>query len=224
MRPILLSWSGGKDSALALWRLLRSGSWRPVGLLCSISQPYDRVTMHGVRRQLIAQQAQALGIALVPIFLPPEPTNAAYEAAWAEVLWEWRRRGLRHVAFGDVFLEDIRAYRERQLAALGLEPVFPVWTGSSDRKASWRLLEEFWSAGFRTRIVCVELKKLGPEWAGRELRPALARRLPSEVDPCGENGEFHTFVFAGPCFQSPVSHRLGSRVLCRGFCYRDLEE
>ncbi|MCS6982241.1 MAG: adenine nucleotide alpha hydrolase [Flavobacteriales bacterium] len=222
MRPILLSWSGGKDSALALWRLLQSGQWKPVGLLCTFSTPFDRVLMHGVRRLLLLQQAQATGIDLVPIFLPPEPSNDVYETAWAEVVGDWCRRGVRHVAFGDVFLQDIRAYREKQLAKLDMEPVFPVWTGCPEREASWQLLEEFWSVGFRTRIVCVELTKLGEEWAGRELSPTQARRLPPDVDPCGENGEFHTFVFAGPCFKNPIRVRLGKRFFAKGFCYRDL--
>lgn len=222
-QPILVSWSGGKDSALALYRLLQDPSWQVKGLLCTISQPYDRITMHGVRRVLLERQVAALAVGpLFPIYLPPNASNTTYEAAWAETLRPLRKRGVCHVAFGDIFLEDIRAYRERQLAALDMTPVFPIWTGRRERTASMALLETFWKAGFRTRIVCVDARHLGPEWAGRELTPQAVRALPNTVDPCGENGELHTFVFAGPLFRTPVAHRLGRHVTRQGFHFRDL--
>nr|BCX01009.1 MAG: ATPase [Bacteroidota bacterium] len=222
MQPILISWSGGKDSALALWELLRSERWHPLALLCSISQPYGRVTMHGVRLSLLERQARALGLPLVPIYLPPEASNSIYEARWAEALEPWRQRGVRHVAFGDIFLRDIRAYRENQLAALDMEPIFPIWTGLEDPDSGWALLERFWQTGFHARIVCADSRYFKPEWVGEELTPALLRALPEEVDPCGERGEFHTFVFSGPLFSGPIAHRLGRRVLRGGFYYRDL--
>lgn len=220
---VLVSWSGGKDSALALYRILQDSSWHVVGLLCTFSRPYDRLTMHGVRRALIEQQIATMNLApMVPIFLPPEASNETYEAAWKEALHPFIERGIRHVAFGDIFLEDIRAYRERQLAALDMTPVFPLWTGRRERTASLALLDTFWKAGFRTRIVCVDARHLEPTWAGRELTPEAAQALPSTVDPCGENGEFHTFVFAGPLFHAPVAHRLGRLVTRQGFHFRDL--
>ena len=191
--PVLVSWSGGKDSALALHRTLHDPNWQVVGLLCTISQPYDRITMHGVRRALIEQQVAAMNVApMIPIFLPPEASNEVYEAAWAKALRPFIAQGVRHVAFGDIFLEDIRAYREQQLAKLDMTPVFPIWTGSRRRTDSLALLNTFWNAGFRTRIVCVDARHLGPEWAG------------------------------GPLFHHPVSHRLGRRVTRRGFHFRDL--
>ncbi len=221
--PVLVSWSGGKDSALALYRILQDPTWQVAGLLCTIRQPYDRLTMHGVRRVLLEQQVAAMNVApMIPIFLPPDASNDVYEAAWAEALRPLIAQGIRHVAFGDIFLEDIRAYREQQLAELGMRPVFPIWTGSRWRNDSLALLDEFWSVGLRTRIVCVDARHLGPEWAGRELTPDVVRELPDTVDPCGENGEFHTFVFDGPLFHHPVRHLLGRRVTRRGFHFRDL--
>ena len=221
--PVLISWSGGKDSALALYRILQDPNWQVAGLLCTISQPYDRLTMHGVRRVLLEQQVAAMNVApMIPIFLPPDASNNVYETAWAEALRPLIAQGIRHVAFGDIFLEDIRAYREQQLAALGMRPVFPIWTGSRRHNDSLTLLDEFWNVGFRTRIVCVDARHLGPEWAGCELTPDVVWELPDTVDPCGENGEFHTFVFDGPLFQHPVRHRLGRRITRRGFHFRDL--
>ncbi|SHK47048.1 Dph6-related ATP pyrophosphatase [Rhodothermus profundi] len=221
--PILISWSGGKDSALALYRILQNHCWRVAGFLCTISQPYNRITMHGVRRALLEQQIAAMSLApMIPILLPPDASNEIYEAAWAEALRPFIAQGIRHVAFGDIFLEDIRAYREQQLKKLGLTPVFPIWTGSRRRTDSLALLDTFWRVGFRTRIVCVDGRQLAPTWAGRELTPEALQELPETVDPCGENGEFHTFVFDGPVFQHPVRHRLGRRVTRRGFHFRDL--
>ncbi len=222
-RPILVSWSGGKDSALALYRLLQEETWEVVGFLCTFTAPYRRLTMHGVRRALVERQVASMGLApMVPILIPAHASNAVYEAAWAEALAPFRQRGVRYVAFGDIFLEDIREYRRRQMAALGMEPVWPIWTGTPDPEASLALLKEFWQAGFRTRVVCVDARCLSPVWAGQELTPGAVRALPPNVDPCGERGEFHTFVFQGPLFAEPLRHRLGIRVTREGFHYRDL--
>lgn len=221
--PILVSWSGGKDSALALYQMLQDARWHVAGLLCTFSQPYDRITMHGVRRTLLEQQVAALGLAsMVPIFLPPNASNEVYEAAWAKVLHPFIQQGIRQVAFGDIFLEEIRAYRERQLAKLGMTPVFPIWTGSRHPADSWAVLAAFWQAGFRTRIVCADAQHFDSTWVGRELTPITVQQLPPSVDPCGENGEFHTFVFDGPLFSHPVRHRLGRCVTRQGFHFRDL--
>lgn len=222
-KPLLVSWSGGKDSALALYRLLQEETWEVVGFLCTFTDPYQRLTMHGVRRALIERQIVAMELApMIPIVIPPHASNAVYEAAWAEALEPFRQQGVRHIAFGDIFLEDIRDYRIRQLAELNMEPVWPIWTGTPERKASLSLLEDFWKAGFRTRIVCVDSRYLSAAWAGQELTPGAVRAFPPVVDPCGERGEFHTFVFQGPLFVKPLRHRLGIRVTREGFHYRDL--
>ncbi len=220
--PVLFSWSGGKDSALALYRLQQDPRWHVRALICTFTRPFDRLTMHGVRRALILAQAEALGLPVISVEIPAGASNAAYEAAWEEALAPYREQGVRHVAFGDIFLEDVRAYRERQLTALGMEMVEPIWTGSEDPARSRALLEAFWQAGFRTRIVCADARFLGPEWVGRELTPSALAALPEGVDPCGERGEFHTFVFAGPMFRHPIVHHLGRRVTRDGFHYRDL--
>ncbi len=222
-KPLLISWSGGKDSALALYRLLQDETWQVVGFLCTFTQPYNRLTMHGVRRELIEGQIAALNLApLVPIHIPAHASNAVYEEAWARALEPFRKQGVRHVAFGDIFLQDIRAYRQQQLEALGMEPVWPLWTGTEDPEASKALLREFWDAGFRTRVVCADARLLSPFWAGQELTPLAVHALPEGIDPCGERGEFHTFVFQGPLFSHPLRHRIGRRVTREGFHYRDL--
>ncbi len=222
-RPVLVSWSGGKDSALALYRLLQDSTWQVVGLLCTFTQDYQRLTMHGVRYDLVRRQVESMGLGpMVEIWIPAGASNEVYEAAWARALEPFRQQGVRHVAFGDIFLEDIRAYRLQQLQALGMEPVWPIWTGTEDPEASLGLLEEFWAAGFRTRVVCADARHLSPAWAGQELTRLAVRALPRHVDPCGERGEFHTFVFQGPLWSRSIRHRLGPRVTRDGFHYRDL--
>gem|GEM_PF-462866 len=216
--PILLSWSGGKDSAFALHTLRSSPDFEPVGLLTSITEGYDRISIHGVRRELVERQAESIGLPLRQVLIPKECTNEVYEERLASALREVRAEGIRHVAFGDLFLEDIRAYRERQMAALGLEPVFPVWGLDTDE-----LARELIRLGFKATLVCVDSEVLDPVFVGRSFDEDLLRDLPADIDPCGENGEFHTFVHAGPIFREPVGIRLG-RVEGRGrFWFRDLE-
>jgi uncharacterized protein (TIGR00290 family) len=216
--PILLSWSGGKDSALTLHALRSSPDFEPAGLLTTLSEDYDRISVHGVRRELLERQAAPIGLPLRKVLIPRDCPNEIYEDCLAAALREAKAQGIRHVAFGDLFLEDIRAYREKQMAALGLQPVFPVWGLDTAQ-----LARDFIGLGFQAVLVCVDSEALDPAFVGRSFDEDLLRDLPPGVDPCGENGEFHTFVHAGPIFREPVGIRIG-RVEGRGrFWYRDVE-
>jgi len=216
--PIILSWSGGKDSAFALHTLRSSPDFEPVGLLTTITADFDRISIHGVRRELLEQQAAAIGLPLRQVLIPKDCTNEIYEDRLGAALREIQAEGIRHVAFGDLFLQDIRAYRERTMAALGLEPVFPVWGLDTAE-----LAREMIRLGFKATLVCVDTEALDPAFAGRSFDADLLRDLPAGVDPCGENGEFHTFVHAGPIFREPVEIKVG-RLEERGrFWFRDLE-
>lgn len=216
--PIILSWSGGKDSALALHALKRDPRYRVRGLLTSVNKDYGRISMHGVREALLDTQVDAIGLPLHKVWLSARSSNQEYETALAAKLEEFRQQGIRHVAFGDLFLEDIRRYREAQLARAAMEPVFPLWL-----KPTPELAREFIAAGFGATLCCVDGEKLGQEFAGREFDSALLRDLPAGVDPCGENGEFHTFVHRSPDFRAPLRSTLGERVTREGrFHYCDL--
>jgi uncharacterized protein (TIGR00290 family) len=217
--PLILSWSGGKDSTLALDALRASGGHAPIVLLTSVTSEYDRIAIHGVRRELLRTQAAALGLPLHEFELRPQCTNAEYESAFSSALVEVRERyGARRIAFGDLFLEDVRRYREERVAPLGFEPLFPLW--GRDTAA---LARELVARGFRARLVCVDTTQLDAGFAGREYDARLLADLPAAVDPCGENGEFHTFVSGGPGFSSDVEHEVGEVVLrMERFAYRDL--
>lgn len=212
-----MSWSSGKDSAFALHEVLRAGELEVVGLLTTVSQTYARVAMHGVRRALLEAQARALGLPLQVVELPAPCTNAEYEArmgAWVESA---RAQGITRVVFGDLFLEDIRAYRERQLEGTGLEPVFPLW-----QRPTPALAEAMLDAGIEATITCLDPRVLDRSFAGRRWDRALLAALPEGVDPCGENGEFHTFVHASPDFAAPLAVREGEVVEREGFVFADL--
>ncbi len=216
--PVLLSWSGGKDSALALHALRQTPGVEVAGLLTTITEDYDRISMHGVRRTLLEQQAAAAGLPLHVVLIPRECSNEQYEERMTAVLTGIRDAGIRRVAFGDLFLEDIRAYRESRLAAFGMEAMFPLW--GRDTTA---LARDFLRLGFAAFLVCVDTEALAPTFAGRAFDEDLLCDLPSGVDPCGENGEFHTFVHAGPIFRAPVPCRRGP-IEDRGrFQYCDLD-
>jgi uncharacterized protein (TIGR00290 family) len=208
--PIVLSWSGGKDSSLALAALRADPRYDVVGLLTSITHGYDRVSIHGVRRALVEAQAAMLGLPLHEVVLQPSSSNEAYEAAFSDALARLRaaRPDVRHLAFGDLFLSDVRAYRERTLADTGYQPIFPIW--GRDTTA---LAREFVDAGFRANLVCVDTTQLPASFAGRAFDAALLSDLPDSVDPCGERGEFHTFVSAGPIFAREIPVDLGEMVL-----------
>jgi len=216
--PILLSWSGGKDSAFALHTLRSSPDFEPVGLLTTITEDYDRISIHGVRRELLERQAESIGLPLHKVLIPKDCTNEIYEDRLAAALRDIKSQGIHHVAFGDLFLEDIRAYREKQMAPLGLQPVFPVWgLDTTD------LAHDLIRLGFQALLVCVDTDILDPVFAGRAYDEDLLRDLPPDVDLCGENGEFHTFVHAGPIFREPIGIKLG-RLEGRGrFWFRDVE-
>jgi uncharacterized protein (TIGR00290 family) len=216
--PILLSWSGGKDSAFALHTLRSSPDFEPAGLLTTVTEDYDRISIHGVRRELLEWQAAAIGLPLRTVRIPRDCPNEIYEDRLAATLGEVKSQGIHHVAFGDLYLEDIRVYRESQMAALGLAPVFPVWG-----RDTTELAHEIIRLGFRAVLVCVDTDVLDPVFAGRSFDDDLLRDLPADVDLCGENGEFHTFVHAGPIFREPLAVQLG-RLEGRGrFWFRDLE-
>ena len=218
--PVVLSWSGGKDSSLALAALRADPRVEVVALLTSVTRGYDRVSIHGVRRVLLEEQARSLGIALHQVALEPACSNDAYEAAFRGAADGLRAAhpALRRIAFGDLFLEDVRAYRERLLASAGLEALFPLW--GLDTRA---LAERFVGDGYRARLVCVDTTQLAAEFAGRAFDAALLADLPPSVDPCGERGEFHTFVSDGPVFARPVPYEVGEVVLRDArFAYCDL--
>jgi len=215
--PVLFCWSGGKDSAMALASIRGSTDCRVTGLLTTVTEGYDRISMHGVRRELLERQAAAIGLPLREVLIPPECVNPVYEARMEEALREQLARGVRRVVFGDIFLEDLRVYREQNLARIGMSGLFPLW-----KQDTRELARRFVREGFRAIAVCVDSRVLDPSFAGRELDESFFADLPPGVDPCGENGEFHTFVFGGPLFRAPLSIRRGEAVRRGPFVFCDL--
>jgi uncharacterized protein (TIGR00290 family) len=215
--PVLFCWSGGKDSAMALHALLQDSQVRVVALLTTVTEGYDRVSMHGVRRELLHQQAQSIGLPLQEMFIPPGCVNSTYEERMEATLRVHFENGVRRVAFGDIFLEDLRAYREKNLARMGMTAVFPIW-----KRGSHELIDSFHGHGFRSIAVCVNPRFLDRSFAGRELDRSFFADLPAEVDCCGENGEFHTFAFGGPIFKDVVRFHVGERVERDSFVFCDL--
>jgi uncharacterized protein (TIGR00290 family) len=216
--PALISWSSGKDAAHALWEVRRTRIVRPVGLLTTVNEAFGRVSMHGVREQLLRMQADALGLPLTTVRIPYPCPNEVYEREMRRALDAALSAGIRHVVFGDLFLEDIRTYREARLAEVGMEGVFPLW-----RRPTEALAKEMVRTGLRARLVCVDPRALGAPFAGREFDDRLLADLPPAVDPCGERGEFHTFVTDTPLFRSPIRVRQGEVVTRDGFVFADLE-
>jgi uncharacterized protein (TIGR00290 family) len=218
--PVVLSWSGGKDSAMALHTLLRSDTYEVVSLLTSVSQEFRRISHHGVRESLLDAQAAAIGLPLRKVYLPAGPagacTNEVYETIMAKVMSEYLSDGISTVAFGDLFLEDLRTWREANLGRSGMRGIFPIWNLETSA-----LAHEVISLGYRARLSCVE-ERLGPSFAGREYDQELLRDLPAGVDPCGENGEFHSFVYDGPIFRSAVAVRVEETVRSDGRYFAEL--
>ncbi len=212
----LLAWSSGKDSAWSLQVLREQDQVEVVGLLTTINQAFDRVAMHAVRRELLQAQADAVGLPVWPVTIPWPCSNEQYEAAMAAVLARAREAGVEKVAFGDLFLEDIRRYREDRLRGTGLEPLFPIW-GLPTATLAARMV----AAGLRARLTCVDPRQLDPAFAGREFDAALLDELPASVDPCGERGEFHTLAYDGPMFRRPVRLSAGEVVARDGFVFAD---
>jgi len=207
---MILSWSGGKDSALALWTLQQQSASCVGALLTTVTGEYDRISMHGIRRSILHAQARRIGLPVVEATIEPGASNTEYERAFIAGLDEARTAtgSDSTVAFGDLFLRDVRDYRERLLPQHGWTPVFPLWLRDTGNLAG-----EFIAAGFRAILCCVDTEQLSAEFAGREFDADLLRDLPASVDPCGERGEFHTCVYAGPIFSSPLSLVRGERVL-----------
>ncbi len=204
---IVLSWSGGKDSALAAYHLLASQKYEIASLLTTVTEEFDRISMHGVRRELLERQADALGLELRTVLIPKDCANDIYEARMREALEGFRSRGIVKVAFGDIFLEDLRRYRDERLAQVGMTGVYPLWKRDTDE-----LVRTFIGLGFRAVLACVDTQAVDAALAGREIDESLLRDLPEGADPCGENGEYHSFVYAGPIFKAPVACRAAERV------------
>lgn len=218
MEKVLMSWSGGKDCAVALHETLKSRKYEVSALLTTLTEDYDRVSMHGVRRVLLEQQAESIGLPLEKVYITKNASNEEYEARMREVLARHKEAGMTAVVFGDIFLEDLRKYREDKLATLGLNAIFPIWKRDT-RGLALSLAE----TGFRAIVTCVDTQALDGRFAGRRIDAQFMAELPAGVDPCGENGEFHSFVYDGPIFKSPVSFTTGETVLRENrFCFCDL--
>lgn len=202
---------------MALHSLLRNPDFEVIALLTTVTEGFDRISMHGVRRELLHRQAESIGLPVEEVHIPPQCVNAVYEARMAEAVLRFRERGVLHAGFGDIFLEDLRAYRERKLLQADMTAVFPIWKVDT-RELAARFLED----KFRAIAVCIDPAKLDRSFAGRELDASFFRDLPADVDPCGENGEFHTFVFDGPIFRAPVPVQVGQVVERDSFVFCDL--
>jgi uncharacterized protein (TIGR00290 family) len=217
IKRALLSWSSGKDSAWALHMLRQQSGIRVVGLVTTLNETRGRVAMHAVRLELLQRQAEAVGLPLRIINIPDPCSNTEYERAMQDELEEARQQGVDCMAFGDLFLQDIRDYRETKLSGTGVTPLFPLWGQSTDELAR-RMI----SNGLRAVLTCVDSRQLSSDFAGRQFDGQLLKELPAHVDPCGERGEFHTFAYAGPMFSQPVEVEVGEIVERDGFVYADL--
>ena len=216
--PILLSWSGGKDSSLALYEIQKSGKYEITSLITTVTEEYDRVSMHGLRTILLEQQAESINVPLEKVFISKNASNDEYESKFNEVLSRFKQSGIKEVVFGDLYLEDIKKYREALLQKIGMQCVFPIW-----KRDTAKLALEFIESGFKAVAVCVDSNVLGEEFAGREFDLQFLNDLPEGIDPCGENGEFHTFVYDGPILKNPIDHELGKIVLRdKRFYYCDI--
>ncbi|HTJ11112.1 MAG TPA: diphthine--ammonia ligase [Dinghuibacter sp.] len=221
MTPAVFNWSGGKDSALALWTARQSGAYDIRCLLTTLSREYTRISMHGVRERLLDQQAEAIGLPLRKVYIAEDGTMETYDTAMSETLLTLGQEGIHTALYGDIFLEDLRAYRENALGQVGWTAAFPIW-----QRPTRELLLEFIDRGFEAIVVCVSEAFLDASFAGRPLNGEFLDDLPPTVDPCGENGEFHSFVFNGPIFRQPVPFRTGEVVRrsyqTHGFYFCDL--
>jgi len=217
-RPkLLLSWSSGKDSAWALHEVRRAGEYEVVGALTTVTDEFARVSMHGVREELLQAQLAAAGLPAIVVRIPFPCLNEIYERKMAAAIDDAKVRGVTHMIFGDLFLEDVRAYRERQLAGTGITPVFPLW-----QKPTGTLARDMIAAGVEANLSTIDLKKLPGSFAGRRFDKALLDDLPADADPCGENGEFHSFVSAGPMLTGKIAVRVGDTIERDGFAFAEL--
>jgi uncharacterized protein (TIGR00290 family) len=213
----LIAWSSGKDSAWALHEVRRSGDYDIVGALTTITDSFKRVSMHGVRQEVLTTQLEAAGLPMILVSIPYPCPNEVYEARMANALADANAAGVTHVIFGDLFLQDVRAYREQKMAGTGMTPIFPLW-----QRPTAALAREMIDAGVETYLVCIDLKQLPKEFSGRRFDRALLSELPAAADPCGENGEFHSCVAAGPMFDRRIRVRVGETIERDGFAYTDL--
>ncbi len=205
---VIFSWSGGKDSALALYELHKNKNYEIVALLTTITQDYDRISMHGVRTILLEMQAESLGIPLEKVFITKDATNEQYECKMSEVMTKYPAAGISSVVFGDIFLEDLRKYRENNLSKIGMKGIFPIWKMNTSV-----LAHEFIESGFKAVITCIDSNHLNKTFIGSAFDKQFLSKLPPAVDLCGENGEFHSFVYDGPIFRQGISHTTGKVVL-----------
>lgn len=214
---MLFSWSGGKDSAIALYELQKSHDYEISVLLTTITEDYDRVSMHGIRRVLVEHQAESLGLPLQKVFISKSTSNEEYESKMRATLTRFQNKGVSAVVFGDIFLGDVRKYREENLAKVGMKGIFPIW-----KRNTTELAQTFIGLGFKAMVTCVDSKTLNKAFAGRIIDKRFLAELPPNVDPSGENGEFHSFVFDGPIFKWRISHTVGEIVLRDSFYFCDL--
>jgi uncharacterized protein (TIGR00290 family) len=217
MEKILFGWSGGKDSTMALYEILKNNHYKVVSLLTTITKDYDRISMHGVRRPLVEQQAKSLNIPLYQVLIPKDCSNEIYAAKMAEALNKFKQEGVETVAFGDIFLEDVRKYREENLDKLNMKGIFPIWG-----RDSAELAHSFIALGFKSVISCIDTKVMDKKFLGRQFDEAFLAELPPKIDPSGENGEFHSFVYDGPIFKQGIGYKHGEMVLRDSFHFCDL--
>ena len=217
MQKLVLSWSGGKDSAMSLYELRRSNQYEVVGLLTTVTSDYDRISMHGVRRVLLEQQAESVGVPLRKILIPMICSNEIYERLMADEMEQLKREDIFLIAFRDIFLQDLKDYRERNLAKAGMKGLFPIW-----KRDSRELVESFIKLRFKSIVTTCDPRVIGEEFCGRVINKQFLGDLPSDVDPAGENGEYHSFAFDGPIFRQPVHFTVGEKVLRDGFWFQDI--
>jgi uncharacterized protein (TIGR00290 family) len=215
---VWMSWSSGKDSTFALHELKRRENVEVTRLLTTVTKKFNRVSMHGVRLELLEAQAQAIGLPLEVVEIPSPCTNKEYEAQMASTIQKASDEGVSHIAFGDLFLQDIREYREKQLKGTGIQPLFPLWHRPTDE-----LAREIIKSGTKAVLTCTDTRKLDETFSGREYDTDLLANLPPDIDPCGERGEFHSFVYDSPLFGKPIAITKGERVVREGFAFTDFE-
>ncbi|KQL50731.1 hypothetical protein AN964_24205 [Heyndrickxia shackletonii] len=215
---IVVSFSGGKDCALAMNRLIKEGKWEIDSLLTTVTDDYNRTSMHGVREEFLEKQADSLGVKLRKVRIPSHCSNEIYQQKMKEAVAQIKEAGIHYIMFGDIYLKDVKEYREKMLEGTGLTPIFPIWGEKPND-----LIREYLAEGFRTRLTCVDSEQLDPAFVGHEIDPQFIEDYPSNADICGENGEYHTFVFDGPIFSFPIKHTLGeSRIADKRFYYVDI--
>ena len=217
-KKAIFSWSGGKDSALALYEIQKNQGYEIISLLTTFTKDYDRVSLHGTRRILLERQAESIGLPLHKIFIPKKASSEEYEQKMKKSLVKFQESGVSEVIFGDIFLEDLRKFREEKLSQVGMRAAFPIW-----KKDTRKLAHQFVELGFKAIVTCVDTKILANKFAGRTIDEQLLAELPPAVDSCGENGEFHSFVSEGPIFRETIPYKLGKAVLRENrFFYFDL--